>query len=74
MPRLPQVSGKQAVKAFERAGYEEVRQAGSHIRMRKQASKPLSIPNHKQLGKGLLKRLLRDSKISPEEFTKLLKK
>lgn len=74
MPRLPQVSGRKAVKAFSRTGYQEVRQVGSHIRMRKQGSKPLSIPNHKQLGKGLLKRLLRDSKISPEEFIKLLKK
>ncbi len=55
--KLPVISGKEAVKAFEKLGYAPVRQKGSHIRMKhlSDASKtPISIPNHKVLGKGLL--------------------
>lgn len=36
------------------------------------SKKPLTIPKHKVLGKGLLRKLLRDSEISVEEFNKLL--
>jgi predicted RNA binding protein YcfA (HicA-like mRNA interferase family) len=62
--KLPVISGKDAVKAFGKLGYVTVRQTGSHIRMKHQSDsskKPLSIPNHKVIGKGLLRKLLRDS-------------
>ena len=36
------------------------------------SKKPLTIPNHKVLGKGLLRKLLRDAEISVEEFNELL--
>lgn len=55
-------------------GYQVTRQRGSHIRLRHPHKKPLTIPNHKVLGKGLLRKLLRDSELSGEEFMKLLKK
>ncbi len=35
---------------------------------------PITIPNHKVLGKGLLRKLLRDSELSLTEFLNLLKK
>ncbi|KAF5429468.1 putative RNA binding protein YcfA, dsRBD-like fold, HicA-like mRNA interferase family [Candidatus Methanomarinus sp.] len=64
-----------AVKAFEKLRYAPVRQKGSHIRMKhlSDASKtPISIPNHKVLGKGLLRKLLRDTDITMEEFMKVI--
>ncbi len=73
--KLPVISGKEAVKAFEKLGYAPVRQNGSHIRMKhlSDASKtPISIPNHKVLGKGLLRKLLRDADIKVEEFIKVI--
>ena len=73
--KLPVISGKEAVKAFEKLGYAPVRQKGSHIRMKHLsiASKtPISIPNHKVLGKGLLRKLLRDADITLEEFIKVI--
>ncbi len=73
--KLPVISGKDAVKAFEKLGYIAVRQTGSHIRMKHQSDrskKPLTIPNHKVLGKGLLRKLLRDAEITPEDFNRLL--
>ncbi|NQE45452.1 hypothetical protein C5S31_05470 [ANME-1 cluster archaeon GoMg2] len=36
------------------------------------SKKPLTIPKHKVLGKGLLRKLSRDAEISVEEFRELL--
>lgn len=71
MPKLPRISGRDAVKFFESIGYKVIRQRGSHIRLKHPSDtnrQPLSIPDHKELGKGLLRKLLRDAKISPEEL------
>jgi len=75
MSKLPVVSGEDAVKCFEKLGYVVVRQKGSHIRMRHRSDKnkkPLTIPKHNVLGKGLLRKLIRDAEISVEEFNELL--
>ncbi len=34
MPKLPVVSGREAICAFEKLGYYKVRQEGSHVRMK----------------------------------------
>ncbi|MBM3142233.1 MAG: addiction module toxin, HicA family [Chloroflexi bacterium] len=73
--RLPLTSAKEAIKAFQKIGYEAVRQRGSHVRMRDRTNpshKPLSIPLHKELKPGLLRKLLRDANLSIEEFTSLI--
>ncbi|MBN1762718.1 MAG: type II toxin-antitoxin system HicA family toxin [Methanomicrobia archaeon] len=75
MSKLPVVSGEHAVKCFEKLGYVVVRQKGSHIRMKHPSDKnkkPLTIPKHNVLGKGLLRKLIRDAEISVEAFNKLL--
>jgi predicted RNA binding protein YcfA (HicA-like mRNA interferase family) len=72
--KLPLVSGRQVIKVFIKIGYRVVRQRGSHIRLHHPTRRPLTIPDHKVLGKGLLRKLLRDSELSMEEFKKLLKR
>ncbi|HLD38312.1 MAG TPA: type II toxin-antitoxin system HicA family toxin [Candidatus Nanoarchaeia archaeon] len=72
MPKLPIISGQTAVRAFMKIGYQIIRQRGSHIRLHHKTRKPLTIPNHKILGKGLIRKLLRDAQISIEEFIKLI--
>jgi predicted RNA binding protein YcfA (HicA-like mRNA interferase family) len=75
-PKLPVISGRQAVKAFERIGYRIVRQRGSHIRLRDDTNPdhlPLTIPDHRILKPGLLRQLLRDAGLTVEEFLDLLK-
>ena len=75
MPKLPVISARDAIKVFEQLGYKIVRQRGSHIRMHHildNTRRPLTIPNHKILGKGLLRKLLRDSDLSVEDFIKLV--
>lgn len=76
MSKLPVVSGKEAIKIFGKIGYRIVRQKGSHIRLRDDlhgAHQPLTIPNHKTLKPGLLRKLISQAGISVEEFNELLK-
>lgn len=75
MPKLPAISGEKAVKCFEKLGYEVSRQKGSHIRMHHKydkKKKPLTIPKHRELGRGLLRKLIRDAEISIDKLIELL--
>jgi len=74
MPKLPVISGQEAVKIFCGIDYHVTRQRGSHIRLRCGSKKPLTIPDHKTLSKGLLRSLIRDAGISVEQFCKLASK
>ena len=76
MPKLPVVSGKEAVGAFEKDGWKIIRRARSrHIIMKKEGiTTTLSIPEHKVLDRGLLRALIRDAHISTQRFDELLKK
>ncbi len=74
-PKLPVISGDDLVKVLEKFGYEVVRQKGSHVRLRHSTElqrKPLTVPRHKTLRRGLLHRLLRDAKITEEQLSSIL--
>ena len=69
MARLANISGKEAVKAFEKAGWRIVGQVGSHVVMTKADVRAnLSIPQHKELSLGTLRALIRHSGMTVEEF------
>jgi predicted RNA binding protein YcfA (HicA-like mRNA interferase family) len=72
VPRLPACSGAEAVKAFERLGYERVRQRGSHVFLKCEGRKSLSVPLHDQLKSGTLRGLIRDSGFSVKTFSDAL--
>ncbi|MFW5877457.1 MAG: type II toxin-antitoxin system HicA family toxin [Myxococcota bacterium] len=74
MPKLPRVSGRQAIQVFERLGYEVVRQRGSHVRLRHPDGlrPPLTVPDHRELKAGLLRALIRDAGITVDEFLRLV--
>ena len=67
MPRLPHVSGAEAVRALQRLGFEVIRQKGSHIIMRRGASGCV-VPNHREVKVGTLSGVLRQAGVSAEEF------
>lgn len=73
MAKLPRdCSGRQAVKAFQRAGWIIARQTASHIILVKPGQRPtLSVPDHKVLDPGLLRSLVRHAELSIEEFIRL---
>ena len=73
MPRLPRVSGRQAVAAFEQAGFQRRRQRGSHIVLVKPGyPQTLSVPAHRQLGVGLLRDLIRKAGLTVDQFVEFL--
>jgi predicted RNA binding protein YcfA (HicA-like mRNA interferase family) len=74
MTKLPIISGREAVRAFSRAGWVERRQVGSHVPMEKTGQRAtLSVPLHPELDKGLLRRLIRAAGMTADEFVKFLK-
>jgi len=71
--KLPIVSGRQAVQAFCRGGWRLVRWRGSHMILIKEGEEAtLSVPDHKELGRGLLRALIRDAHLTIEQFIQLL--
>jgi predicted RNA binding protein YcfA (HicA-like mRNA interferase family) len=74
MPRLPIVSGRDARRVFERTGWLFERQRGSHMILSKPGSRVnLSVPDHREIKRGLLRALIADSGLTVDEFTELLK-
>ncbi len=72
MPKLPVISGAEAIKALERLGFSVVRQRGSHIVLRK-GSTGCVVPNHHELKVGTLSGILKQAGVSPDEFIKMLR-
>jgi predicted RNA binding protein YcfA (HicA-like mRNA interferase family) len=72
MSKLPVCSGADAVRAFRRVGYEVDHQTGSHIILRNLSGRRLSVPNHRELAKGTLRALIRESGLSKDQFEALL--
>ena len=69
MARLPLISGREAIRAFEKAGWVQRGQVGSHVTMEREGHvATLSIPLHRELGRGLLRALIRDAGMTVEEF------
>jgi predicted RNA binding protein YcfA (HicA-like mRNA interferase family) len=73
MPALPVLSGRKAVRAFEKLGWQVARQRGSHIIMFKLGEiTTLSIPDHKEIAKGTLRSLIRSAGLTVDEFAEQL--
>ena len=72
MPKLPVVSGVEAVKALQRLGFFVDRQRGSHVVLKKfapQGARGCVIPMHREVAIGTLRSALKTAGVSPEEFT-----
>lgn len=73
MGRLANISGREAARAFENAGWQRLGQVGSHLVMIKPGIRVnLSIPQHRELSVGTLRALIRSAGITVEEFLELL--
>ncbi len=73
MGQLGNISGKEATKAFGKAGWQVMGQVGSHVVMIKSGVRAnLSIPQHKELSTGTLRALIRAAGMTVEEFLALL--
>jgi predicted RNA binding protein YcfA (HicA-like mRNA interferase family) len=74
-PKLSVVSGESLIRVLEKSGYVQVRQKGSHVRLRHATDPqrlPVTVPLHDEIAFGTLKRILRDSRISTDELISTL--
>jgi predicted RNA binding protein YcfA (HicA-like mRNA interferase family) len=74
MSRLPSLTAKDVVRALKKAGFEEERQRGSHLRMRHPETKRLTVvPMHPgDVHRGLLKAIIKEAGLSEDEFRDFL--
>ena len=71
--RLPVVSGAQLIAALGKLGWAAVRQRGSHVRLKHpDRSVSLVVPLHRELKRGTLAGILRDTGADREELRRLL--
>lgn len=75
MPKLPRISSWEAIRALERLGFRQIRQTGSHIVMKRtteQGEIGCVVPLHKELKVGTLSGILKQARVTPEEFIESL--
>ena len=74
MPKLPALRGNEVIRVLGKVGFQVIRQKGSHVRMKQEDRRVVTIPVHvgKTIGIGLLGKILCDAELTREEFIELL--
>ncbi len=74
MSKLPVVSGQDMVKALAKFDYLFDHQRGSHVILRQnfEPFRRITIPNHKEIARGTLRKIIRETGLTVKEFTTLL--
>jgi predicted RNA binding protein YcfA (HicA-like mRNA interferase family) len=74
MPKLPILEAREILKALKKEGFFEHHQVGSHIQLKHKDGRRVTVPMHKgkDIGRGMLSSILKQAKIEPEKFRKLL--
>ena len=73
MSGLPRISGRECIRALQKAGFYIKRQEGSHIILRR--DNPFAqtvVPDHKELDRGTLRAIIRQTGLGVDEFIKFL--
>lgn len=73
--KLPILSGRDVIKILSKQGFTVARQKGSHIILVKESKdgkKGVVVPNHKEIDKGTLLEIIRQSGMTKEGFLKLI--
>jgi len=72
--RLPVLKPKHVAKALKKAGFVKIRQTGSHLILaNKNTRNIVTVPLHaKEMKKGLLFGIIKQSGLTAEEFIKLI--
>ena len=73
MTKLPIISARDCIIALEKVGFYIARQKGSHITMRRDDPfARVTVPNHKELKKGMLRSIISQAGLTVDEFVALL--
>ena len=67
---LPMLKADEIIRSLQRHGFMVIRQKGSHVRLGHNDGRVTSVPNHpgQDIGKGLLRKILRDTDLSMDEL------
>jgi predicted RNA binding protein YcfA (HicA-like mRNA interferase family) len=71
MPKMPRISSREAIRALERLGFEQIRQKGSHVVMKRvteEGTIGCVVPVHRELKIGTLNGILKQAQVTVEEF------
>ena len=76
MTKLVTISGKEMCRLLEKIGFEKIYGKGSHVRFKHSDGRRTVVPVHgnEDLGKGLLREILRQINLSKEEYEELRRK
>ena len=71
-PKLPRVTAREILQLLKKHGFEQVRSSGSHLILKNTSGQRVTVPYHagKILHTKLLKSILRDADIDPDELSK----
>lgn len=74
MSQLPIFKARELIKILKKLDFKEVRQKGSHLFFEHADGRTTLVPIHggEDIGRGLLRQILREIKLPPDEFIKLL--
>jgi predicted RNA binding protein YcfA (HicA-like mRNA interferase family) len=70
--RLAGISGRKAVRAFERAGFVAAKPEGSHVTLRRTGFPVLVIPLHREVSPFLLRSQIKRAGLTEDQFRALL--
>jgi predicted RNA binding protein YcfA (HicA-like mRNA interferase family) len=76
MAKLVTISGRKFCKILEKLGFEKIYGKGSHVRFKHPDGRRTVVPVHgnEDLGKGLLREILKQIKLSKEDYENLRRK
>jgi len=74
MAKLPILRARELMRVLESIGFSKQRQVGSHIFYKHPDGRTTLVPRHdrEDIGKGLLRQILREIEMSPDEFSEYL--
>ena len=75
MSRLPVISARELLKILYNIGYFVDHQSGSHIILRSKAypHRRITVPNHKEIARGTLRSIIKQSGLTLDEFQRHIK-
>ena len=74
MAKLPVLKSRELISALQHAGFSVIRQKGSHARLKHPDGRVVTVPIHagQDVGRGLLRKILRDADLTPDALLELL--
>lgn len=73
--KLGPLPPQKVIKTLEQVGFKVVRQKGSHVFLAHSDGRATVVPVHpgEEIGRGLLRKIIRDAKLTRDEFLKLVR-